>query len=130
MTRGKYNLLGVKIDAIDYESAIARIIDSAQNGQRCTVAALAVHGVMTGATDLVHRYRLNRLDLAVPDGQPVRWALNALYGTDLRDRVYGPKLTLLVCREAARTGIPVYFYGSLDEVVAKLQNRIRKLCPG
>src|SRR5579863_5679378 len=110
--RGKHSLLGVRIDAVDYESAVARVIESARQGRRCTVGALAVHGVMTGATDLVQRYRLNGLDLTVPDGQPVRWALNALYGTKLKDRVYGPKLTLLVCREAVRAGIPVFFYGS------------------
>jgi exopolysaccharide biosynthesis WecB/TagA/CpsF family protein len=130
MNLGKQNLLGVRIDAIDYESAVARIIESAQQGWRCTVGALAVHGVMTGATDLVHRYRLNCLDLIVPDGQPVRWAMNALYGTKLADRVYGPKLTLLVCREAARIGIPVFFYGSREEVVSKLAAEITEQCPG
>jgi N-acetylglucosaminyldiphosphoundecaprenol N-acetyl-beta-D-mannosaminyltransferase len=130
MDRGKKNLLGVRIDAIDYESAVVRVIASAQQGWRCTVGALAVHGVMMGATDFDHRYRLNHLDLSVPDGQPVRWALNALHGTKLRDRVYGPKLTLLVCREAARTGIPVFFYGSRDEVVLKLTAKMIEQCPG
>lgn len=130
MDQGKKNLLGVRIDAIDYESATARVIASAQQGWRCTVGALAVHGVMTGATDFVHRYRLNHLDLSVPDGQPVRWALNALHGTKLQDRVYGPKLTLFVCREAARSGIPVFFYGSREEVVTKLATKMIEKCPG
>ena len=130
MDRGKKNLLGVRIDAVDYESVVVRVIASAQQGLRCTVGALAVHGVMTGATDFVHRYRLNHLDLSVPDGQPVRWALNALHGTKLRDRVYGPKLTLLVCQEAARTGIPVFFYGSRDEVVPKFATKMIEKCPG
>ena len=100
---GKKNLLGVSIDAVDYEAAVARIVDAAAAGKRCTVTALAVHGVMTAA-DPSHQYRLNHMDLVVPDGQPVRWALNALYGTGLSDRVYGPKLTLKVCAEAARRG--------------------------
>jgi N-acetylglucosaminyldiphosphoundecaprenol N-acetyl-beta-D-mannosaminyltransferase len=130
MDRGKHSLLGVQIDAIDYDSAVTRVIESARQGRRCTVGALAVHGVMTGSSDLVQRYRLNNLDLAVPDGQPVRWALNALYGTKLQDRVYGPKLTLLVCLEAARAGIPIFFYGSRAEVVPKLAARMIELCPG
>jgi exopolysaccharide biosynthesis WecB/TagA/CpsF family protein len=128
--RGKHSLLGVRLNAIDYESATARVIESARHGRRCTVGALAVHGVMTGATDLVHRYRLNCLDLAVPDGQPVRWALNVLNGTKLQDRVYGPKLTLHICREAAKTGIPVFFYGSQEEVVSKLAASMTGKCPG
>ena len=128
--QGKKNLLGVRIDATDYESAVRRIITSAQRGLRFTVSALAVHGVMMGAIDPVHRYRLNHLDLSVPDGQPVRWALNILHGTKLRDRVYGPKLTLLVCREAARTGISVFFYGSRTEVVPMLVAKMVERCPG
>lgn len=126
---GKKNLLGVSIDAVDYETAVSRIINAATAGNRCTVTALAVHGVMTGA-DPAHQYRLNHMDLVVPDGQPVRWALNALYGTELKDRVYGPKLTLKVCAEAARLGIPVYFYGSSSEVVQTLVKRMGELTPG
>src|SRR5690606_31507446 len=84
------------------------------------VSALAVHGVMTGAQDPVHAYRLNCLDLVVPDGQPVRWALNLLYKTELPDRVYGPNLTLKVCARAAAEGLPVYLYGSREDVLARL----------
>jgi N-acetylglucosaminyldiphosphoundecaprenol N-acetyl-beta-D-mannosaminyltransferase len=79
-TAGKLNVLGVQVDAADYESAVERIVSAASLGTGLTVSALAVHGVMTGVLDPVHRYRLNHLDLLVPDGQPVRWALNLLHG--------------------------------------------------
>jgi N-acetylglucosaminyldiphosphoundecaprenol N-acetyl-beta-D-mannosaminyltransferase len=128
--QGKRNILGVLINAIDYEAAVTRILAAAVEGHRCTTSALAVHGVMTGVLDRRHRHRLNHLDLVVPDGQPVRWAVNALYSAKLGDRVYGPKLTLLLCRAAAETGIPVFFYGSRQEVVHKLCDRMRELCPG
>jgi exopolysaccharide biosynthesis WecB/TagA/CpsF family protein len=118
--RGKKNLLGVSVDAVDYEAAVARIIQSAEDGRKCTTAALAVHGVMTGVLDREHRYRLNHLDLVVPDGQPVRWALNLIHRTGLTDRVYGPTLSLKVCEAAAEIGLPVYFYGSRREVVERL----------
>jgi N-acetylglucosaminyldiphosphoundecaprenol N-acetyl-beta-D-mannosaminyltransferase len=127
---GKRNLLGVAISAVDYEYAVAKVIDAAQNGRRCTTTALAVHGVITGARDRAHRYRLNTFDLVTPDGQPVRWGLNLLYGTKLDDRVYGPTMTLKVCKEAASRGIPVYFYGSCQEVLDRLYDRLPQLCPG
>ena len=123
--RGKKNLLGVAVDAVDYEAAVARIIQSAKDGVKCTTAALAVHGVMTGVLDREHRYRLNHLDLVVPDGQPVRWALNLIHRTGLTDRVYGPTLLLKVCEAAAEVGFPVYFYGSRREVVEKLIENLR-----
>src|SRR5688572_32716226 len=44
---GKQNVLGVGIDAVDYETAVERIIAAASSRTRCAVSALAVHGVMT-----------------------------------------------------------------------------------
>ena len=130
INQGKKNLLGVAISAIDYEYAVNRILSDAKAGRCCATTALAVHGVITGALDRVHRYRLNTFDLVTPDGQPVRWALNLLYGTRLQDRVYGPKMTLLVCEQAAQQGVPIYVYGSKPEVLEKLVLRLQQLCPG
>jgi len=44
--RGKYNLLGVFIDAVDYDSAVERIFEAAREKRGVAVSALAVHGVM------------------------------------------------------------------------------------
>ena len=127
--RGKKNLIGVQIDAVDYEAAVTRIITAAQEQRGMAVSALAVHGVMTGVLDETHRYRLNKLDLVVPDGQPVRWALNLLYQIGLPDRVYGPTLTLKVCQRAAEEKLPVYFYGSKNEVVNALAQNLQAQIP-
>ena len=128
--QGKKNVLGVGISAVDYEYAVERILADAKAGRRCRTTALAVHGVITGAVDAVHRYRLNHFELVTPDGQPVRWALNRLYGAKLRDRVYGPKMTFRVCQRAAQEGVSVYFYGSTPQVLEALCGRLKELCPG
>ena len=127
--RGKHNLLGISIDAVDYEAAIVKIIRAARERRSFTVSALAVHGVMTGVLDRSHGYRLNQLDLVVPDGQPVRWALNLLYKTELADRVYGPTLTLKVCERAAQEGLPIYLYGSKSSVLDALSQNLCKKFP-
>lgn len=127
---GKHNLLGVLVDAVDYEAAVAKIIAAAKAGQGFSVTALAVHGVMTGVGSKTHRYRLNHFDLITPDGQPVRWGLNALYGAKLTDRVYGPTLTLKVCEAAAKEGVSVFFYGSRPEVLDKLKENLEARFPG
>src|SRR5262249_53895851 len=113
--QGKRNVRGVLVDALDYEAAVQRIVAAAEAGQGFAVTALAVHGVMTGVSDAQHRHRLNRFDLVTPDGQPVRWALNHLHDTNLRDRVYGPRLMAEVCRAAGEQRLPVYLYGSKQE---------------
>ena len=129
--KGKKNVIGVLVDAVDYEAAVDKIIQAAHKGSPYGVSALAVHGVMTGVCDGEHLYRLNNLDLVVPDGQPVRWAINLLYKAGLPDRVYGPRLMLEVCNAAAREGLPIFLYGSrqevLDKLVVNLKNRFPKL---
>lgn len=127
--KGKREILGVMVNAIDYEAAVARIIEAAEGRKPLGVSALAVHGVMTGALDRVHRYRLNQLHLVVPDGQPVRWALNWLYRSGLDDRVYGPNLTLDVCFAAAAKRLPVFFYGSTEQVLNRLITNLKERFP-
>lgn len=128
--RGKRNVLGVLIDQVDYEGAVERIAKAAHEGQSLGVSALAVHGVMTGALDREQRYRLNQLGLVVPDGQPVRWALNTFHRAGLRERVYGPELMLRVCQRAAQDGLPIYLYGSTPEMLQALQERLLAKFPG
>jgi len=126
---GKHNILGVGISAVDYETAVEKIVSAAREKRPFAVSALAVHGVMTGALDAVHRYRLNKLDLVVPDGQPVRWALKWLYNIKLPDRVYGPNLTLKVCERAAKEGLSIYLYGSQQEVLEKFETNLKEKFP-
>lgn len=127
--RGKHDVAGVRVDALDYDAAVSRIISAARDGRPLAVSALAVHGVMCGVRDAEHRVRLNSLDLVCPDGQPVRWALNLLHHTGLTDRVCGPDLTLLVCQAAAREGLPVFFYGSTAETLERLVERLEASIP-
>jgi len=126
---GKRNLLGIWIDALDYDAAVEKILQAAREGRSFGVSALAVHGVMTGVDDEEHRTRLNRLAMVTPDGQPVRWSLNWLYGTALPDRVYGPELTRRLLAAVAEEGLPVYFYGSTEDTVARMAAAVAETHP-
>jgi len=124
-------VLGVLVDVVDYDAATERVLAAAHEGRPLALTALAVHGVMTGVMDRAHGARLNSFDLATPDGQPVRWALNLLHGAGLRERVYGPTLTLRVLARCAAEGLPIYLYGStestLDRLVASLTEQFPDL---
>jgi exopolysaccharide biosynthesis WecB/TagA/CpsF family protein len=125
----KKNILGVLIDNANLEIATRIVIEAARQRRPLAVSAMAVHGVMEGVLDSVHRYRLNHLDLAVADGQPVRWALNHLHSAGLRQRVYGPDLTLSVLASAEQEELAVYFYGSTKDVLELLCVNIQQKFP-
>src|SRR5882724_10510597 len=97
LNRGKRNILGILIDAVDYEGVVDFVFRAAREHRSATVSALAVHGLMTGVLDREQKFRLNQFDLLVPDGQPVRWVLNWRHRAGLSQRVYGPRLTTRLC---------------------------------
>ena len=127
--QGKRNVLGVLVDAVDYEAATARIMEAARERRPYAVTALAVHGVMTGVLDHAHNRRLNAFDLVTPDGQPVRFGLDLLHGAALPDRVYGPTLTLKVVQQAAAEGLPIYLYGSTQPTLDRLVPTLERMFP-
>ncbi len=129
MSAQKKNVLGIMISPLTYATATEAIFSAAREGRTLTVSALAVHGVMTGVLDREHKYRLNQLDLLLPDGQPVRWVLNLLHGARLTDRVYGPELTRQLCAKAAEVGLPIYLYGSTDAILDSFQAKLREQHP-
>lgn len=126
---GKQNVLGVLVDALDYDAAIERVMDAARQRRPLSLTALAVHGVMTGVRDPLHNARLSAIDIVTPDGQPVRWALNSLHHTGLGDWVSGPELMLRVLRRMAEERLPVYLYGSAQPTLDRLSASLRRMFP-
>lgn len=124
-----YPLFVPKYADVDYESASDIIIENAARRNSFGVSALAVHGLMESVTNETLREKINKIDLIVPDGQPVRWALNSFYNLGMKDRVYGPELTLWVLRKADNLSLRVYLYGSTETTLDKLQAFIRKNYP-
>lgn len=127
--RGRHPILGVGINAVDYEAAVSSVIAAAKEGRAMTVTCSAVHGVMLGALDAEHRARLNSFDLIVPDGQPVRWALRWRHGISLRDRVRGVDFMLALCEGAEAEQVPVFLFGNRRELLDRLAQELKKRFP-
>jgi N-acetylglucosaminyldiphosphoundecaprenol N-acetyl-beta-D-mannosaminyltransferase len=129
MYEGKKNILGILVDVIDYDGAIEQVVLAAREGRSASVSAVAVHGLMTGVFDKEQKHRLNDLSLVVPDGQPVRWALNLLYKVRMPRRCYGPDLTLYLCERAAKEQLPVFFYGTTPTTLDRLRMELGRKLP-
>lgn len=127
------NVLGTQVSRTTYQETTQLVIHHAQQGQPFTVAPTPVHGIMTAHLDPQgHGRRLNQLSLVVPDGQPVRWALNILRHPrhpPLKERVYGPTLMLHLCQRAADAKIPIFLYGSTEHTLKHLQQNLRQRFP-
>ena len=99
-------------------------------GQRAYLTAAAVNLVMSAHEDAEVMRALLGATLAVPDGQPLVWALRAL-GNAGATRIYGPDLMERFCARAAREAIPVYLYGGrTSQALELLRARLLERHPG
>jgi N-acetylglucosaminyldiphosphoundecaprenol N-acetyl-beta-D-mannosaminyltransferase len=125
----KYSLFGVNYSATDYEEASTILVAKAKHNTSYTFSALAVHGLVEAYNSAEFLKTVNSIDMVVPDGQPIRWALNSLYKLGLKDRVYGPDLALHVLRKANSEKLKIYLYGSTQNTLERLTKFIESNYP-
>lgn len=127
ITRALFDKVNYAI--VDYSSASEIILEQAAKRQSFGVSALAVHGLIESCNHPSFNDLVKKINLIVPDGQPVRWALNAFFNAGLKDRVYGPTLVLHVLEKANTAGLKIFLYGSRPETLEKLTAFIKKDYP-
>ncbi|HEX4563992.1 MAG TPA: WecB/TagA/CpsF family glycosyltransferase, partial [Solirubrobacteraceae bacterium] len=114
----------------DYEHVLDWMEALIAAGDRAYVTAAAVNLVMSAREDAATREAVLGATLAVPDGQPLVWALRAL-GHSRATRVYGPDLMAAFCARAAASGTPMYLYGGRSAHALELLERgLRERFPG
>ncbi|HEX3692032.1 MAG TPA: WecB/TagA/CpsF family glycosyltransferase, partial [Solirubrobacteraceae bacterium] len=123
-------ILGVPLAVSDYERVLDWMDAMVAGAQRGWLTAAAVNLVMSARDDPRARTAVLAATLAVPDGQPLVWALRLL-GNPGATRVYGPDLMRGWCARAARSGTPTYLYGGRSEqALALLRRRLGEDFPG
>ncbi len=125
----KKQLFTVNYSVTNYNEASDIIIEKALTHTSFGVTALAVHGLIESVKNKAFRNLVNKLDMVVPDGQPVKWALNSLHKVALKERVAGPILTNHVLAKANNLGLGIYLYGSTGATLEKMTEVIKQKYP-
>jgi N-acetylglucosaminyldiphosphoundecaprenol N-acetyl-beta-D-mannosaminyltransferase len=127
MRKGAF-VLDTHIDALGWDEVVSRIASWASQHQSRYVTLCNVHSVVTASQCESFNKVINQADLALPDGAPVAWSLRR-EGFPQQQRINGPDLTWRYLAVAEKIGQSVFFYGSTDDTLAKLQARIKKQFP-
>jgi N-acetylglucosaminyldiphosphoundecaprenol N-acetyl-beta-D-mannosaminyltransferase len=125
---GWTNVLGVRISAVNLESATGLIQQAIEDGRRGYVCVRDAHGVVRCQSDPKLRSIHNRAFLVTPDGMPLVWALKHA-GHVQSDRVYGPDLMLAVFDAGSRKGVRHFFYGATASTLELLRKRLLERFP-
>jgi N-acetylglucosaminyldiphosphoundecaprenol N-acetyl-beta-D-mannosaminyltransferase len=120
-------VLGVPLAVSRYADVLDWMDGAIAARRRGYLTAAAVNLIVSARDDPAARAAVLGATLAVPDGQPLVWALRLLGHRDAT-RVYGPDLMAAFCARAARAGTPMYLYGgrspdALDLLVVRLCER-------
>ncbi|HYM45349.1 MAG TPA: WecB/TagA/CpsF family glycosyltransferase [Solirubrobacteraceae bacterium] len=123
-------VLGIPLAVSDYGEVLDWMDAMVEAGERGYVTAAAVNLVMNAKEDETTMEAVMAATLAVPDGQPLVWALKAL-GHHEATRIYGPDLMAKHCARAAESGVPIYLYGGRGDAERELlADRLRGRYPG
>jgi N-acetylglucosaminyldiphosphoundecaprenol N-acetyl-beta-D-mannosaminyltransferase len=125
------DVLGIPLAVSDYAEVIAWMDAMIAADVRGYLTAAAVNLVMCAREQPETLAAVLDATLAVPDGQPLVWALHAL-GHTRATRIYGPDLMAAYCARAAQNGTPIYLYGGRHDDAARnlLVGRLRARFPG
>jgi N-acetylglucosaminyldiphosphoundecaprenol N-acetyl-beta-D-mannosaminyltransferase len=120
------DILGVQVDALDIERALARIELALNSRIKGYICMAGVHGIMEAQRQpAVHKaYRGSWMTL--PDGMPTVW-VGRLQGHQSIDRVTGPDLMLEIFRRRQFAQFSHFLYGGkpgvAQELAANLSSR-------
>ncbi|NJL11886.1 MAG: WecB/TagA/CpsF family glycosyltransferase [Microscillaceae bacterium] len=111
-----------------FQDFIQQIFSLAEAKQSAYVCFANVHMVMESYQDKAFNQILNEADIATPDGKPVSVYMRLFEGIK-QERAAGMDVLPALLAEANQKGAAVYFYGSTEDVLAKIQQKIAEEYP-
>lgn len=123
------DVLGTPIDAVDWGTALERIVRWGAARESRYVCICNVHSVITARQNTVFARVLAESDMNTPDGAPVAWVLRHS-GYPAQQRINGPDLMWRHAALAARAGQPIFLYGGRNTTLNKLREALLQAHPG
>ncbi|MCF6197889.1 MAG: WecB/TagA/CpsF family glycosyltransferase [Hyphomicrobiaceae bacterium] len=118
----------VRVNLATMDETVARLADDAQKGKGFTIFTLNLDHLVKLRFDKLFRAVYLRAKYVTADGWPVVW-LARRKGAAL-ERTTGADLVEPLCKEAARRGVPVYFFGSSEQSLQDATAYLTKRYPG
>lgn len=128
LTHGSQNVMGARIAALDWDTAVATLLEWGRRRASRYACLCNVHSVVTSSRDPLFHAVISKADLAAPDGAPVAWAVGRMAGRP-QARIDGPDLMLRYMAAAQECGQSIYLYGGTPATLATLQAAIARDFP-
>jgi exopolysaccharide biosynthesis WecB/TagA/CpsF family protein len=122
------NVLGIAVDALNLEGALARVAQVLQSNQKGYVCAVGVHGILEARRDPNVARALADASIVVPDGTPTVW-VGRMQNHAAMDHVTGPALMGEIFKRGEFARYTHFFYGGKDGVAGELAANMLRQFP-
>lgn len=126
--RNAASVLGIPVEPLDMESAVARVNEEMQSGRNGYICLIGVHGIMEAQRDPHLAQIYAHATMMVPDGTPTVW-VGRWQGFHKMQRVAGPDLMLEVFGRKEFANCTHFLYGGKEGVAEELRERLTQRFP-
>ena len=124
----RLSIISLAVDAISFDESIRYVEDLATKKKHAYVCFANVHTTIEAHNDKSFLRQVNDADLVLTDGKPLTVACKILHHIK-QERISGMDFTPAILRKANEKKLPVFIYGSTDDVISAMQNKIRSEYP-
>ena len=122
------NVLGIAVDALNLEGALARVAQVLRSNRKGYVCAVGVHGILEARRDPNVARAFAEAALVVPDGTPTVW-VGRLQKHASMQHVTGPALMRAIFSRDEFACCSHFFYGGKPGVAAELAANMLRQFP-
>jgi N-acetylglucosaminyldiphosphoundecaprenol N-acetyl-beta-D-mannosaminyltransferase len=125
----RVSLMGLDIDAMTEDQAVASVVDRSLNDEGGWVITPNLEHLREYQLDEDVRAALDDAELVLPDGAPLLWA-SRLKRDPLPGRVAGSDLIWSLSRAAGHRGASLFLLGGSPGSAQRAAERLERECPG
>jgi N-acetylglucosaminyldiphosphoundecaprenol N-acetyl-beta-D-mannosaminyltransferase len=122
------SIINFPITTGNYSSFVNHIVSLANQKESANVCVANVHMFIEAYKDETFKNIINEASIVTPDGKPLTWVLNYVYGIR-QDRVAGMDLLPDLLQQMMLKQLPAFFYGGTPALLEKTEHYLRYAFP-
>jgi len=122
------SIINFPITTGNYSSFVSHIVTLANQKESANVCVANVHMFIEAYKDEKFKNIINEASMVTPDGKPLTWVLNYVYGIR-QDRVAGMDLLPDLLQQMMLKQLPAFFYGGTPALLEKTEHYLRYAFP-
>jgi N-acetylglucosaminyldiphosphoundecaprenol N-acetyl-beta-D-mannosaminyltransferase len=122
------NIINFPITTGNYSSFVSHIVSLANQKESANVCVANVHMFIEAYKDENFKNIINDATVVTPDGKPLTWVLNYVYGIR-QDRVAGMDLLPDLLQQMMLKKLPAFFYGGTPALLEKTEHYLKYAFP-